>query len=114
MLELIVLIILCGVFWRYGAEMGAGRWVMILTFIGCWLGISAAIPWPIPFLPLIASAVITSILGISLSVMNDQRKRRETIAKMEQGKAGRTCPKCGLAVTAEAVRCFRCGASLAQ
>lgn len=114
MIELILFIILCGVFWRYGKEMGAGKWSMILTFIGCWIGISVALPWPIPFLPLIASAIITSILGVTLSVMNDQQKKKRVLEKMETQKIGKSCGKCGLPVTPEAARCFRCGASLAR
>ena len=110
MLEIILLIMLCGVFWKYGKEMGVGKWIMIAVFIGCWLGISVV--FPVPILPLIGSAVITSILGICLSVMRDQQKKTAVEQKIESANAPRNCIKCGKPYDLNQVRCFHCGTSL--
>ena len=110
MFEIILLVALCGVFWRYGKEMGTGKWIMIGVFIGCWIGIAAV--FPVPILPLIGSAVITSILGILLSIMKDKQKRNEMDNKCEIQNKGMSCKKCGKPIVVVQKRCFECGASL--
>ena len=114
MLELIVIVILSGVFWRYGKEMGSGKWIMIITFIGCYIGIAMVIP--IIFVPVIGSAILTSILGICLSVMSDRKrlKSKDNNSIQTSSVKANKCTKCNSNFQNGQVRCFGCGLSLAK
>ncbi|MFW5860006.1 MAG: hypothetical protein ACOCYP_08260 [Planctomycetota bacterium] len=71
MLELIVFVALAGVFWRYGKQMGSGRYLSLGLYISACLGLWANGIFLIT--PMLA-AIPTGILVMILSCMNDKQR----------------------------------------